>query len=222
MSRRSDPSPGEVGPPGPGAAGTGACALIAPFGGRLVDLVLRDPDERADLLERAQNLPVVPLSLRAQYDLEMLAVGAFSPLDRFMSGTSTSPSSTRCICKAESCFPSLSPCRAARRCCAGTRARSRSQTSRESSWPCSRWTMSIRRISCARCARCLEAGTAPIRWSSRPTLAQPLPGRPTARVRPAPSQAARLPVPHARGTPRPPRGHGSLDGGRIPDADPDD
>ena len=27
---------------------------------------------------------MVPLSLRAQYDLEMLAVGAFSPLDRFM------------------------------------------------------------------------------------------------------------------------------------------
>ena len=40
--------------------------------------------ERDELLERAQNLPVVPLSLRAQYDLEMLAVGAFSPLDRFM------------------------------------------------------------------------------------------------------------------------------------------
>ena len=50
----------------------------------LVDLVVHDPDERASLLERAQNLPVVPLSLRAQYDLEMLAVGGFSPLDRFM------------------------------------------------------------------------------------------------------------------------------------------
>ncbi len=46
--------------------------------------MVHDPDERAALLERAQNLPVVPLSLRAQYDLEMLAVGAFSPLDRFM------------------------------------------------------------------------------------------------------------------------------------------
>ena len=55
-----------------------------PSAARLVDLVVHDPDERAALLERAQNLPVVPLSLRAQYDLEMLAVGAFSPLDRFM------------------------------------------------------------------------------------------------------------------------------------------
>ena len=60
------------------------CALISPFGGRLVDLVVRDPDERRSLLERARRLPAVPLSLRAQYDLEMLAVGAFSPLDRFM------------------------------------------------------------------------------------------------------------------------------------------
>jgi sulfate adenylyltransferase len=59
------------------------CELITPFGGRLVDLVA-DDDERPPLLERAKRLPRVPLSLRAQYDLEMLAVGAFSPLDRFM------------------------------------------------------------------------------------------------------------------------------------------
>ncbi len=63
---------------------SGECSLISPFGGRLVDLVVRDPDEHGALFERAQNLPVAPLSLRAQYDLEMLAVGAFSPLDRFM------------------------------------------------------------------------------------------------------------------------------------------
>ena len=63
---------------------TGSCGLIPPFGGRLVDLVCHDEDERRSLLERAERLPKVPLSLRAQYDLEMLAVGAFSPLDRFM------------------------------------------------------------------------------------------------------------------------------------------
>lgn len=57
---------------------------IAPFGGRLVNLVAGDEEERHSLLERARELPKVPLSLRAQYDLEMLAVGAFSPLDRFM------------------------------------------------------------------------------------------------------------------------------------------
>ena len=80
MNRDLDPTPDPAGAPG-----AGGCALITPFGGgELVDLVVHDPDERASLLERAQNLPVVPLSLRAQYDLEMMAVGAFSPLDRFM------------------------------------------------------------------------------------------------------------------------------------------
>jgi len=63
--------------------GEGACELISPFGGRLVDLVV-DDDSRRALLERADRVPSVSLSLRAQYDLEMLAVGAFSPLDRFM------------------------------------------------------------------------------------------------------------------------------------------
>ena len=57
--------------------------LITPFGGRLVDLVVPE-EERAELLERARRLPRVALSLRAQYNLEMLAVGAFSPLDHFM------------------------------------------------------------------------------------------------------------------------------------------
>jgi sulfate adenylyltransferase len=59
------------------------CGLNPPFGGRLVDLVVPE-GERAALLERARRLPRVTLSLRAQYNLEMLAVGAFSPLDRFM------------------------------------------------------------------------------------------------------------------------------------------
>jgi sulfate adenylyltransferase len=84
VNRPVDPTPGQAGADGSGAPGAGECRLIEPFGGSLVDLVVHDPDERAALLERAQNLPVVPLSLRAQYDLEMLAVGAFSPLDRFM------------------------------------------------------------------------------------------------------------------------------------------
>lgn len=58
--------------------------LIAPCGGRLVDL--RVP--AAELAERraaAGHLPSVQLSDRAVCDLEMLASGAFSPLDRFMS-----------------------------------------------------------------------------------------------------------------------------------------
>jgi sulfate adenylyltransferase len=84
VNRHDDHTSGPAGRSGADVPGAGGTTLITPFGGRLVDLVVRDPDERRELLERAQNLPVVPLSLRAQYDLEMLAVGAFSPLDRFM------------------------------------------------------------------------------------------------------------------------------------------
>lgn len=58
--------------------------LIAPYGGQLVDLCVHDPEERQALLERAKHLPSVQLSSRALCDLEMLATGAFSPLDRFM------------------------------------------------------------------------------------------------------------------------------------------
>jgi sulfate adenylyltransferase len=53
--------------------------LITPYGGALVDLTV-PPDE----LEHAKSLPAVNLSERAVCDLELLATGAFSPLDRFM------------------------------------------------------------------------------------------------------------------------------------------
>ena len=57
--------------------------LIAPYGGELVDLVA--PQERfADLKARAGRLDSIQLSERAICDLELLATGAFSPLDRFM------------------------------------------------------------------------------------------------------------------------------------------
>jgi sulfate adenylyltransferase len=61
------------------AAGT----LISPYGGRLVDLMV-PADELAAAREYASTLPSLQLSPRAVCDLEMLAVGAFSPLDRFM------------------------------------------------------------------------------------------------------------------------------------------
>lgn len=60
--------------------------LIAPYGGELVDLVVKG-DTRAELLELANHLPYIQISQRALHDLEMLAVGAFSPLDRFMGQT---------------------------------------------------------------------------------------------------------------------------------------
>ncbi|MCB9177166.1 MAG: bifunctional sulfate adenylyltransferase/adenylylsulfate kinase [Caldilineae bacterium] len=57
--------------------------LIAPYGGSLVDL--RVPEaEREALKDAAGRLPSIQISARAACDLELLASGAFSPLDRFM------------------------------------------------------------------------------------------------------------------------------------------
>jgi sulfate adenylyltransferase len=57
--------------------------LIAPYGGRLVDLLV-PPDEQDALHATAQGLPSVRLTERAACDLELLAVGGFSPLAGFM------------------------------------------------------------------------------------------------------------------------------------------
>jgi sulfate adenylyltransferase len=55
--------------------------MIEPYGGRLIDLF--DP-ERDALLQRAARLPRLQLTPRNLCDLELLATGGFSPLDRFM------------------------------------------------------------------------------------------------------------------------------------------
>ncbi len=57
--------------------------LIPPYGGQLVDLLV-PPEEADELKAYANRLPSIQLSMRAECDLELLAVGAFSPLDRFM------------------------------------------------------------------------------------------------------------------------------------------
>ena len=57
--------------------------LIEPYGGALVDL-LAPADQLPALKERASRLPSLQLSERSLCDLELLAVGAYSPLDRFM------------------------------------------------------------------------------------------------------------------------------------------
>ncbi len=57
--------------------------LIAPYGGTLIDLLVKG-EERDDFIQRANRLPSVQLSPRSVCDLELLATGAFSPLDRFM------------------------------------------------------------------------------------------------------------------------------------------
>ena len=56
---------------------------IAAHGGTLVDRVLRG-EERAAARARAGELTAVPLSTMAASDLELIAVGAFSPLAGFM------------------------------------------------------------------------------------------------------------------------------------------
>lgn len=57
--------------------------LVPPHGSRLVNRLA--PAERVDeLLERARGLPSVRLSPRDLSDLELMAVGTFSPLEGFM------------------------------------------------------------------------------------------------------------------------------------------
>jgi sulfate adenylyltransferase len=57
--------------------------LIQPYGGRLVDLI-EPEDGRDDLKAVADRLPSIQLTDRQACDLELLATGGFSPLDRFM------------------------------------------------------------------------------------------------------------------------------------------
>ena len=57
--------------------------LNSPYGGELIDLVVKD-EEYEELLEKSSRLPSIQISQRALCDLELLATGAFSPLDRFM------------------------------------------------------------------------------------------------------------------------------------------
>src|SRR5687768_15589025 len=58
-------------------------ALIAPYGGKLVDLVV-PIDELDEVTAHAHTLPTLQISERSVCDLMLLATGGFSPLDRFM------------------------------------------------------------------------------------------------------------------------------------------
>jgi len=57
--------------------------LIEPCGGELIDLLV-GAKERDELRARALSLKRLQLTPRSVCDLELLATGAFSPLDRFM------------------------------------------------------------------------------------------------------------------------------------------
>jgi len=57
--------------------------LISPYGGKLLDLTVA-PEALDEMKAYANRLPSLQLTERAVCDLELLAIGAFSPLDRFM------------------------------------------------------------------------------------------------------------------------------------------
>lgn len=59
------------------------CQLVSPYGGNLTNLCVAT-EEREELLQHASRLPRVQLSPRNLCDLELLATGGFSPLDRFL------------------------------------------------------------------------------------------------------------------------------------------
>ena len=58
-------------------------SIIEPYGGTLIDLVVSN-EEREVLINRASRLPAVQLTARNLCDLELLATGGFSPLNRFL------------------------------------------------------------------------------------------------------------------------------------------
>jgi sulfate adenylyltransferase len=57
--------------------------LISPYGGALIDRMVRG-EEVEELRARANTLPRLQLTPRNLCDLELIATGGFSPLDRFM------------------------------------------------------------------------------------------------------------------------------------------
>ena len=57
--------------------------MISPHGGRLVNRIAAG-DEREELLHRAASMPSVMLNGREMCDIEMIATGAMSPLEGFM------------------------------------------------------------------------------------------------------------------------------------------
>ena len=56
---------------------------IAPHGGELINRIAT-AEQRQSFIEKASYLPRVQLDARSQSDLEMIAIGAFSPLTGFM------------------------------------------------------------------------------------------------------------------------------------------
>ena len=64
-------------------AAPGAGSLNSPYGGALVDLIVGD-DRAAEMKATAKDLASLTLDERGLCDLELLAVGGFSPLKTFL------------------------------------------------------------------------------------------------------------------------------------------
>ena len=62
---------------------TNVSELIAPHGGTLINRIAT-PEQKAEFLAKAESLPRLTLDKRATSDLEMIAIGGFSPLTGFM------------------------------------------------------------------------------------------------------------------------------------------
>ncbi len=62
---------------------TKKASIISPYRGKLIDLTVKG-EERDALIRKANKLDSIQLSSRSLCDLELLATGGFSPLDRFM------------------------------------------------------------------------------------------------------------------------------------------
>ena len=58
-------------------------SIISPYGGKLIDLTVKG-EEKERLIRKANKMDSIQLSSRCLCDLELLATGGFSPLDRFM------------------------------------------------------------------------------------------------------------------------------------------
>lgn len=56
---------------------------IPPHGGQLINRIVT-PEQKAEFLDKADHLPVVQIDRRAFSDLELIAIGGFSPLTGFM------------------------------------------------------------------------------------------------------------------------------------------
>ncbi len=63
--------------------GSAAGALNSPFGGKLVDLIVSE-ERAAEMKATAKDLGSLTLEERPLCDLELLAVGGFSPLATFL------------------------------------------------------------------------------------------------------------------------------------------